>query len=116
LISSKENSEENTRDRDAVIELHPEEPNPQHQGSHQVLEEDSQEESGEETDVEIPKIVQTTKARRKTNKAKRESDHPGKRPRNSTYSGRNPHKRREKWKIPTIKGAVSPHERRGQTQ
>jgi hypothetical protein len=36
LISSKENSEETTRDHDVVIELQPEEPDPQHQGSHQV--------------------------------------------------------------------------------
>jgi hypothetical protein len=35
-------------------------------------EEDNQEESGEEMEVEIPKTVPTTKAGRKTNKARRE--------------------------------------------
>jgi hypothetical protein len=64
LISSKENTEENTHDQDVVLEIHPEDPDPQHQVIHQTQEEDSQEESGEEMDVEIPKNVPTTKARK----------------------------------------------------
>jgi hypothetical protein len=72
LISSKENIAEITLDQDAVLEIHPKDPEPQHQVIHQAQEEDSQEESGEETDVEIPKNIPTTKPGRRTNKARRE--------------------------------------------
>jgi hypothetical protein len=64
--------EGNPKELDACKENPVEDQDPQLSDAHPEQEDESQEESGEEMEIEIPKTAPTTKAGRKTNKAKRE--------------------------------------------